>query len=193
MINGLDAAAQILMYSYSLVQSERVRHYIQLAKIILGLANVWDDWSTAELIKSVISQFLEQHPIPEEPASSFSSSSSSSGSSCGSANPSPFAPGYDDNHINIQNILASDTLFPMLQQPTFPVELLSVNNSHLDLMNSPWLTGNEPWLQTINDNLFSEQQSLFIQEQEQQQQQQQQQQQLFMNQIEFSAMFDNIV
>lgn len=61
-INAIDAAVQILMYSYELEKSDNVRQYIHLAEVIFSLPNVWSNWNTISAIKKSIQKFLNQHP-----------------------------------------------------------------------------------------------------------------------------------
>lgn len=187
-VNALDAAVQILMYSYCLLKSEKVRHYIQLAKIIFSLSNVWDDWSTADMIKTVIDQFLEQHPITEEDTNESATTDNSIESSSSSQSPFPnvFYQPVENNstHFDIESIFTqNEIMFPLLQQPSsilLPTNLsFSVSNDGFDCVD------NEPfsWLQELN----AEQQAAFLLQQEQEDQQ-------VFNQLEFSAMmFDNLV
>ncbi|RCH80345.1 hypothetical protein CU098_002780 [Rhizopus stolonifer] len=61
-ISSIDAAAQVLMYSYQVAPTDKVRHYLELAETILTMPVIWFKWETAEIIKNAITEFLTMHP-----------------------------------------------------------------------------------------------------------------------------------
>ncbi|GAA5797962.1 hypothetical protein HPULCUR_003360 [Helicostylum pulchrum] len=74
-VSALDAAAQVLMYSYKLEQSQDTRHYLDVILNVLGEDIIWGDWGTADILKRAIQDFLSQHPpsLEEIPQSIFTS------------------------------------------------------------------------------------------------------------------------
>lgn len=62
MVSAIDASVQVLMYSYRLEKSEKMRYYLDMALTVLGVDVIWGDWGTAELLKRVIQKFLYQNP-----------------------------------------------------------------------------------------------------------------------------------
>jgi hypothetical protein len=167
-ISAVDAASQVLMYSYQLEQTEQVRYYLEMAALVLSMPAVWGDWGTAELVKGIIDDFLKAHPQFDS-ATANSNDDFVSTSSCSS---------FHEFNSSSSSI-STDFMTSFLQSQQAAAQPV-VN----DFINHPWLTGEEPWIQDINSIIYSS--SLFPMPftETQQQQQQQQQQQAETNQQE---------
>jgi hypothetical protein len=155
-ISAMDAAAQALMYSYRLEANEKARYYLDMAINILNFNIVFGDWGTAELLKVAIQDFLRKYPpiiiVPDiQPTFNMNtvftigtdirmaaSTRSSTPSSCSSSESSFSFKKAGGATVN------SDFMTSLLQQQQ--------SNNYLD---NPWLTGNEDWIQDINDIIFS--------------------------------------
>jgi hypothetical protein len=141
-ISSVDAASHILMYSYQLEQTDKVRYYLEMASLVLSMPAIWGDWGTAELVKIVIDDFLKANPSVPAPSSLFDSNSTiNSNSDYASSSGSSF---YE---VNAGNIDSMTSLLQDQQMAAQPV----IN----DFINNPWLTGQEPWIQDINSIIYS--------------------------------------
>lgn len=153
-ISAMDAASQVLMYSYQLEQTERVRYYLEKTVLILSIPAIWADWGTAKLVKVVIADFLKANPsVTMSPNSSLfdndnvvtinSIISVGNGMTINDNNNSAFAAQFNASSIDLLN----SSLLQEQQIATHPV----MN----DFFNNPWLTGEEPWIQDINNIIYS--------------------------------------
>ncbi|KAI8369155.1 hypothetical protein EDC96DRAFT_504089 [Choanephora cucurbitarum] len=61
-ISGLDAAAQVLMYSYRLEQTHATRQHLELAEEILSSPIIRLNWESAGVVKADITNFLATYP-----------------------------------------------------------------------------------------------------------------------------------
>lgn len=167
-ISAMDAACQALMYSYRLEPNEKARYYLDLAVDILNFNIVFGDWGTAELLKVAVQDFLRQHPpiiiIPDilnQPtfnmnnvftigneirlSVSTSTSTSSTSSSSTSSSTVSATTSATTGCNKPPPAAATDFMTSFLQQH-------QNSNNYLD---NPWLTGNEDWIQNINNIIFN--------------------------------------
>lgn len=66
----IDAVSKILMYHYMLEKTPLVGQYLELLKTIVYHPTIWERWELILLIKSEVSEFLQNHPPPTDMTSS---------------------------------------------------------------------------------------------------------------------------
>lgn len=151
-VSAVDSAAQVLMYAYRLEASDQLRQHIEKAEAILNIPIIWGDWGTSELLKTVVRNFLDAHPKQaarrEEPSLSPNNSVSTHDASLFDG-----VDLNDDSTDLITSFLPPSASIPPLPDAytTHPPAPPSTSNF---IMN-PWLTGQEPWMQDINQILSS--------------------------------------
>lgn len=153
-ISAVDSAAQVLMYAYRLEASDQLRQHIELAEAILNIPIIWGDWGTSELLKTVIRNFLDANPVLSKKSSKAEPSLSPNGSvSTHEENDASVFDGgvdlNDDSTDLMTSFLPPTHLAAAAAYTTQPPAPPSTSN----FIMTPWLTGQEPWMQDINQSL----------------------------------------
>ncbi|KAK4514993.1 UDP-galactose transporter [Mucor velutinosus] len=154
-ISAVDSAAQVLMYAYRLEASDQLRQHIEKAEAILNIPIIWGDWGTCELLRTVIHNFLDANPVlPEKDKTATGREEPSLSSNSSVSTHENDAPSFDNVDLNDD----STDLITSFLPPTanvFPADTTQppAPPSTSNFIMTPWLTGQEPWTQDINQIL----------------------------------------
>ncbi|CAO3630904.1 unnamed protein product [Mucor hiemalis] len=145
MVSAVDAASQVLMYSYRLEPNEKARYYLDMVLTILGVDIIWADWGTADLLKIAIRDFLQQNPpiiiVPD-----LSPFNMGNVFSIGNE----FMFGRSKSSSTASSSVFDESLADAALSLSAPTR--QAGNNYLE---NPWLAGDEPWIQDINSILFA--------------------------------------
>lgn len=152
MVSAVDAASQVLMYSYRLEPNEKVRYYLDMVLTILGVDTIWADWGTADLLKIAIRDFLQRNPpiiiVPD--LSPFNM-----GNSFSIGSEFMFGGGGGVGSKSKSGSTTSSSVFDESLEDAAMSLLLPTRQPGNNYLQNPWLTGDEPWIQDINNILFA--------------------------------------
>lgn len=186
-VSSVDSAAQVLMYAYRLEESDIIRQYIVMAEGIFTIPIIWGNWETSEILRNVLHNFLEEHPAKKAKAATGEPSLSPDSSVCTYDNGLFDGVDFSDDSSFITSLLPTINHAAIVQGPIRPPSAPApapAPSSASNFINNPWLTGQEPWMQDINQILFNSDllstpfiDPLFPSQHQQPLQQQQQQQQ----------------
>lgn len=155
-ISAVDSAAQVLMYAYRLEASDHLRQHIETAEAILTIPIIWGDWGTSELLKSVIHDFLDANPVLSNKGSKAATrrgdpSLSPNNNVSKHENDASLFDGVDLNDDSTDLITSFLPTGGGDISPAYTTQSAPPSTSNF-IMN-PWLTGQEPWMQDINQIL----------------------------------------
>jgi hypothetical protein len=153
-VSSVDSAAQVLMYAYRLEESDIIRQHIVMAEGIFNIPIIWGDWGTSEILRNVLHNFLQEHPVKKTKAATGEPSLSPNSSVSTYDNGLFDGVDFSDDSSFITSLLPTINHAAIVQGPIRPPPT-SPPPSTPNFINSPWLTGQEPWMQDINQILFN--------------------------------------
>ncbi|KAI8637433.1 hypothetical protein BD408DRAFT_424558 [Parasitella parasitica] len=152
-VSAVDAAAQVLMYAYRLEASDAIRQHIDMAEAILSIPIIWGDWATCDILKTVIHKFLHANPARKAEGATAAEPSLSPTNSVSTYDTGLFdIVDFNNDSSFITSLLPE---LAIVQGPVRPPPPPSSQSTSVDFVNAPWLTGQEPWMQDINQILFN--------------------------------------